>query len=305
MLYPAQYQQVKGRILFLACALLWGGCIAPAIASEKPQRIVSLNLCTDQLLMMLVDANRIVGVSYLARRRSSSAMAAHAQSLPITYGGAEDVIMLQADLILAGTYSTRATVHMLKKLKHNVIVVAPARNFTDVLKNIRLIAKAVGEVRKGEQLIGQLQLALNKTPLNGVVQTTSKPNPVAALVYSRGYTSGTGTLANQILLEGGFYNLAQKLGFAGSAKVSMESLLVEQPDAIVLGRKDFGGDDLAHEIFHHPALEKILNSTPSMTLADKYWVCGTPYILKAVQRVKEFRRSLQANLPANKSGGSQ
>ena len=273
-----------------ACALSFLALPVSVMAAERPQRIVSLNLCTDQLLMMLVEPNRIAAVSYLARRPESSVMADFAASLPITHGGAEDVIMLQPDLVLAGTYSTRATVNMLRKLKYNVAVLEPARRLSDIEKNIAIIAQLVGEVEKGSQLIEQVRKKLDRKP-----SAKSSGTPTAALVYTNSYTSGTGTLASQIVTKGGFKNLGQRLGLAGTARISLESLLVEKPQAIILGRTGFGKKDMAHEVFQHPVLRKILGNTKSMVLSDIYWVCGTPYTLTAVERVRKFR----------KSGGSQ
>lgn len=272
-------------MLVMTCALSGVVFTPPAIAAQNPQRIVSLNLCTDQLLMMLVGAKRISAVTYLARRHESSVMAEQAKTLPITYGGAEDVIMLKPDLILAGTYSTRATINMLRKLKYNVVVVEPARNLNDIAKNISIIAENVGEVERGKLLVKQVREKLRDPQFSGKAK-----QPTAALIYTNSYTSGSGTLANQIVSKGGFRNLGHRLGFSGTAKISLESLLVENPDAIILGRTNFGKQDMAHEVFHHPALKKVLSRTKSMTLADMYWVCGTPHTLKAIERVRKFRK---------------
>ncbi len=273
-------------MLLAACALFFVVLPAFVMAAEKPQKIVSLNLCTDQLLMMLVAPDRIAAVSYLAQQPESSVMAGFAASLPITYGGGEDVIMLQPDLVLAGTYSTRATVNMLRKLKYNVAVLEPARTLSDIEKNIAIIARLVGEVEKGSQLIKQVREKLSDKP-----STKNSDTPTAALVYANSYTSGTGTLANQIVTKGGFKNLGQRLGLSGTARISLESLLVEKPEAIILGRTGFGKKDMAHQVFQHPALKKILAKTKSMILSDTYWVCGTPYTLTAVERVRKFHKS--------------
>ena len=70
-------------------------CLAPARAADAPRRIVSLDLCTDQLLVELVDARA-------HRRRDApgsrdptvSAIPEKARGLLITHGGAEDVLRL-------------------------------------------------------------------------------------------------------------------------------------------------------------------------------------------------------------------
>ena len=49
------------RAILLILALCWSG-----MAQAKPQRIVSLNLCTDQLLLQLVEPERIAALTYLS-----------------------------------------------------------------------------------------------------------------------------------------------------------------------------------------------------------------------------------------------
>ena len=65
-------------------------------------RIVSLDLCTDQLLVELVDRARIAAVTHLAADPTVSAIPEKARGIPITRGAAEDVLRYDPDLILAG-----------------------------------------------------------------------------------------------------------------------------------------------------------------------------------------------------------
>ncbi|MEW8692284.1 MAG: hypothetical protein AB2535_14510, partial [Candidatus Thiodiazotropha endolucinida] len=46
-----------------------------AIAAEPPRRVVSVNLCSDQLLLMLADPQQVASVSYLSRDPDSSFVA--------------------------------------------------------------------------------------------------------------------------------------------------------------------------------------------------------------------------------------
>ena len=55
----------------------------------KPKRIVSLNLCTDQLLLTLGLRSRIVSLTFLAADPSASAMAEAARGIATNRGRAE------------------------------------------------------------------------------------------------------------------------------------------------------------------------------------------------------------------------
>src|SRR5690606_1418517 len=82
----------------------------PADAVENPQRVVSINVCTDQLALLLADEGQLESVSYLSQDPELSVMAAKARKMPVNYAQAEEVFLMKPDLVLAGTFSSRATV---------------------------------------------------------------------------------------------------------------------------------------------------------------------------------------------------
>src|SRR5215475_3641278 len=85
----------------------------PASPSAKPHRIVSLNLCTDELVLRLADPANIASVTWLAR--TSGNVPDLVGKAHINHGLAEEIVPLDPDLILAGIYTTRAAVAMLKR----------------------------------------------------------------------------------------------------------------------------------------------------------------------------------------------
>jgi len=81
--------------LFFALALA-----APAAAA--PQRVVSLNLCADQFLVLVLPRERIAALSPLAEDPTLSAVAEQARGLPRVRPAAEAVLPLKPDLAVAG-----------------------------------------------------------------------------------------------------------------------------------------------------------------------------------------------------------
>ena len=104
---------VRAAGLVLAALL---ACAGPGHA-EAPARVVSINLCTNQLVLMQAALGRLVWVSRLAQGSRSSAMARQAAALPANSSLAEDVFLYRSDLVLAGTFTGRATVSMLRHLR--------------------------------------------------------------------------------------------------------------------------------------------------------------------------------------------
>ncbi len=253
-------------------------------ASEKPKRIVSLNLCTDQLLMMLVDPDRIAAVSHLSRNEDTSVMAQQARELPLAYGFAEEILTLKSDLVLAGTFTTRPTVALLKRLGHNVLVVPPAYSLDDIRKNVRLIAAAVGEEEKGAALIDAFDERLKR-----LARPPSDPKVTTVTYYANNYTSGSNTLADDVIRAAGFDNLTADTGTRGTGRLSLEALIAQKPDLVVLGRTRAQYNTVTADNLRHPALKVFLEAVPHLSIPDRLWICGTPHTLDAIERLSEAR----------------
>jgi hypothetical protein len=92
-------------------------CWAGSAAAEAPRRVVSMNLCTDQLAMLIAAPGQLRSVSHLATDPSASAMAEEALDHDINHGLAEEIYLMRPDLVIAGSFSNRATLDMLRRLE--------------------------------------------------------------------------------------------------------------------------------------------------------------------------------------------
>lgn len=72
---------------------VWPFCPLPANAADIAQRVVSINVCTDQLAMLLAREGQLQSVSYLSRDPQLSVMADKAERLPINHAQAEEVFL--------------------------------------------------------------------------------------------------------------------------------------------------------------------------------------------------------------------
>lgn len=267
------------RALCLGLVLAAGGASA-----EAPARVVSLNLCTDQLAMLLAAPGQLIAVSHLARDPLSSAMVAEAGGYAITYGQAEDVFLLAPDLVLAGTYTTRATVDLLRRLGVRVEVFEPPASLADVGRQMREVGAALGRAEAGAAMAGAFEAGLAE------LRAGRETRPRAALYGPNGYTGGVRTLAGEILEAAGFDNIAAEVGLAAGGFLPLEVLILAEPDAVITGAR-YPGASRAEELLAHPALagERLVAG-----VADAEWVCGTPHVLNAVARLGAARRALEA-----------
>ncbi len=257
--------------------------LAAGAAQAAPARVVSMNLCTDQLAMLIAAPGQLVSVTRLARDPSASMMAAEAAAIPANHGLAEQVFLLRPDLVLAGTFTTRATVGMLRRLGFAVVEFAPETSFDDVRANIRKMGAVLGREPQAEALVAALDARL--------AAAAPGPGPRAALHYANSYTSGAGTLADAVVTAAGLTNIAAEQGVAGTARLPLETLVMAEPDLIVSGRT-YDPPALAQQVLAHPALAAMKAAAGEAVVADARWICGTPFTVEAVAQLAAAARNL-------------
>src|SRR6202521_5226711 len=130
------------RFTFAALAMFGSVWIAPALAAGP--RIASMNVCTDQLLIPLADPQQILGLSRFSRDAWQSFAADDARRYPILSGGAEDVLVLRPDVVVASLFDKRSTRELLKEKGLHLAEFAVPRNLDEVKAPIREMGDVVG-----------------------------------------------------------------------------------------------------------------------------------------------------------------
>ncbi|MGD9867512.1 MAG: ABC transporter substrate-binding protein [Hyphomicrobiales bacterium] len=273
----------------IAGAILLLLVLAPTAeaVTKKPARIVSMNLCLDQLLLDFVSPQRIAALSALSRSQEISPVAARAAQMPVNDGTAEGALRFDPDLVLVTPYTRRTTVQLLRRLGARVVEIPAAASLDGIRENILALGRAVEEEDRAARLVSEFDSRL------AAVASTNVSRPVAAPYYASNFTSGTGTLVHDVLQAAGYENLAARLGRTGTATLSLEQLLWQQPDVVVFSHTRELYPTVTSRNLGHPALRSLLETTPSIAIAERSWLCGTPAILDVVEQLAEFRGRLQ------------
>ncbi|KGJ07320.1 ABC transporter substrate-binding protein (plasmid) [Paracoccus versutus] len=275
-----------GLVAGLLAGLILPGFFQPA-AAEPPRRVLSMNLCTDQLAMMLAAPGQLVSVSYLAQDPSASAMAAEAGRLPVNHGLAEEIFLMRPDLVLAGAWSTPETIRLLDRLNIPVEVFPIEIDIAGIRANIRRMGAVLGREAQARAMLARFDADLAR------LSDAQGPRPRAALYAANGYSSGSDSLAGEIVALAGFDNVADELGLPSGGVLPLETLLLSDPDLLVEGRR-YAGHARAQEVLDHPALKALARGRPAEVMSDPDWVCGNPHILRAVSQLRDARLALQA-----------
>ena len=225
-------------------------------------RVVSLNLCSDEMLVLLAP-EQVAALTPLARDPSLSFVAAQAARLPVVRPTAEAVLRLHPDLVLAGLYGAQTTVGLLEQEGVAVLRLDLPQSFAGIRQQTRQLAARLGVPSRGAALIAAMDATLR-----GLRRPA---HPVTALAWEpRGYTAGPDTLMDAVLHAAGLVDIGT------GRRVGLEALLRHPPDLLVVPQAS-ANPSLATDLLNNPAVSAI----PRRIVPASLTICGGPFTAQA------------------------
>lgn len=269
-----------------AALAMFGIAVAtPAPAMGLPH-IASMNVCTDQLLISLADPGQIMGVSRYALQRFESFLADDAKRFRILSGGAEDILQLQPDIVVASQFDKRSTRELLKEKGVRLVEFAVPLNLDEVKAQIRQMGDLVGHPDRASAEVARLDEAIAQAR-----QAVALRHYRVLPLSRRGWVSGRDSLLSVLLAETGLFNAAGDLGIASGGFASLEAIVNLKPDLIVVSDGGDRAEDEGRAFLLHPALERLYPPSRRIVIPDRLTVCGGVMLADALDRlVGELQR---------------
>lgn len=261
-----------GSVAAIVVAALAG---SPA-AADPPKRIVSINLCADLYLLALVPRDLILALSPFADDPNMSAAADEARRIPKVKDDVESVLALEPDLVVASAYTRPSTIALLRQHGLNVFAIPDATTFEELRKQIDVTGEGLDVPEKVANLKRKLDAALARIEGQGEGRR--------ALYLDRGgFVTGSRTLIGAAFAHAGLENAAESLGVDAIAPVSLETVLLAQPEIIVTPGQGEAQDQGAVAL-RHPALANLVG-THTIHLPVSDTVCPGPSWIGALDRL--------------------
>ena len=264
---------LAAALLLGGAGALWAATVRPvAKAPAVPKRIVSINLCADQLVLALADRRQIAGLTHNATDPTMSGEAAAARGLLMMSDSAEQILAIGPDLIVGMPASRSAALAALPRKTYPLLDLETADRLDQIYASIRQTAAAVGHPARGEALVTRMEGELAGLPKPG-------RGRVAAYYQRRGYMTGTETLIDELMTRAGLVNLAGKLGKPPLSQLSLEEMVAAKPAFLIVESATDNVTDQGSEMLHHPALKDI----PRISVPQAWTVCGSPAYTQAAR----------------------
>lgn len=253
---------------------------SPARA-ESPRRVVTVNLCLDQIAMRLAAPGQLAGVSYLARDPRTSVLSDRARDIPTVRGTAESILDLAPDLVVFDSVAHANVKRLVRAAGVPVLELPWARSLEEAQTSIARMADALGRSRQGRDLIEAMRERQRRVVRPG------PPTATAAVLHANLLTTGKGSLTDELLGLTGYRNLAADLGIPAYGRFSLEAVLASQPDVVILDKESNDNPARATSFVDHPAIRALARHARILSLPMRYAICAGPENLDAMQMLRE------------------
>lgn len=211
-----------------------------------PERIASVTLASDEILLDLVGPERLLGVTYFAANPAISNVATRLDGVGRTdlIGNPELLISLDADLVVLSTFSNPAALDQLLAAGVPLIIIGGFNSFDDIRDNIRLLGEVTGTEARAEALIARMDAVLAD-----VQARVADQKPVRVLYYELGGISyGEGSTIDEVIRLAGGVNVVAEAGMGAYPLINPEFILAADPDVVLLSG-GFSGSNTPLEAF--------------------------------------------------------
>ncbi|MDH5355564.1 MAG: ABC transporter substrate-binding protein [Gammaproteobacteria bacterium] len=267
-------------IITVACSLL----ILPvnAIAQNNvlpvPQRIVSIGLCTDQLLLMVARRSQIASLTTSSTDQNMSYMAEAVGDIPLNSASVEEIIPYKPDLIIGSHFAARDTTRFLRQLGYQVKLVTLPRTVEEIYGMLIRFGEWTGNQARAAAIITRM-----KREITDIQARYAHRPEKSTIIYSpNGYTIGSNTLENDVLKHAGFRNLSAEMGIVGFKKISLEQVIAARPDFLQLDNHVYNRNSLASRYLGHPVLNKVVNEQDHLFIPSRIRACAGPMVTEAI-----------------------
>ncbi len=249
-----------------AASLALLGCFDAATAAV-PQRLVSLDLCTDWMLARYAEPARIAALSPMHRRFPVAWLD---ERWPTHDGSIEQIVEFAPDLIITGEYNALQLRSRLQALGFRVAVLALPTSLDTVTDYERQLLALLGR-----------PLSAASTPPR--VQKPPAVRKRLLLLGANGIGTGRGTFEDDILERAGWRNYLQGEGYL---RLDLEGIATDAPDAILWAAP--ASRALANRFAEHRVLHRSI--APAHWLRTDYWrwQCPGPWTWELVEQLQRW-----------------
>lgn len=255
-----------------AFAFAWA--ISAAAAAASPS-VVSLNLCTDEIVMLVARPEQIASVSYLSHLREESALWRRARRFRANDGSMLAAAAFRPNLIVTMGSAGRDRERLAAAVGARLTVLPYAASLSDIMTSVRRIGEATGNQARAAAILSVMRAAI-----------ASAPGSAREVVW----VDGAGRTLDAAGLGAAWLRIAglRQSPVPGN-RLTLERLLTRPPALLVQSRYRPGQMSSATTWMRHPAAKRVLQGR-TLSTDGRRWTCAGPTLLSEILRLRRMVR---------------
>ncbi len=230
------------------------------VIKAAPQRVHTLSLGHDEIIVALIGAKRLAGIGSFSADPVYSNVAAEVKDLPKVRREAEAVLSLNPDLLIASKFTSQDLLDRISGAGVPVVKTSLESSALGNIPNILLLGCMLGADDRAQALAVQVK---ERTVFVAVRVQERVPDNARVSVLSIAKFSDTIDAAGKGSTEGGIIEAAGGVdaaavaGIEGHKPISLESIAAMRPDFIILTQPEDSGAKFRDELYAAPALAEV------------------------------------------------
>ena len=200
---------------------------------HKPQRILTVSAGTDELMLGLVEPERMAAINESLADTEHTNIPWVRERIPtviVRSPSVEQIAALRPDLVVVTPWMPRENIDAIRELNVPVLVCKSAATMEDIHSNIRLFAAAVGEPERGEKLIGMMEAKLAEIRAKIAEVPEEKKHKSIALISIMVNYGGAGCTFDELCRYTDSINAKAAAGNRMGQEMTKEQLVAANPD---------------------------------------------------------------------------
>lgn len=262
------------NVIFILSLALSIQSLATAAATKPVKKILSLDLCTDWMLVKYADPSRVLALSPLLHQYPVDWMT---REWPSHDGSLEQILELKPDLVITGEYNALMLRRRLQELGVRVEILSLPKNFSEVDHYEQRLLSLIGKpgIGKPSHKTDTLPQA---RPNN---RSTHDSKPKLLLLGPNGIGTGRGTFEDDLLQHTGWDNYLTSEGYSN---LDLEQIVTHPPDAILWSTPNSVA--LANLFAKHPVLKQVISKERWLNTDDWRWHCPGPWSRDLIKQLQ-------------------
>lgn len=240
-----------------------------SLLAASAVRVASLNMCTDEYLLLLARPQEIASVSRLSRDPADSSLWRLGQRYPGNRGDLESALRTRPNLLIRMGGSGRATTMIAKRMGLKTLDLPFPMTIADVASSMTLVAAALGDERRAQPWLARLSRLQR-----------SAPAPRDAIFLGAGGNSvGAQSVEAEWMRLAGLKQRALPGG-----RATLEQLATHPPSVLLRSTYRRTERSLGQVWLEHPLARP--KASKVVAVDGRPWTCAGPLMLGEAERLR-------------------